>query len=162
MTNREAFATNLKVYARRSQVSFKLSAEEIFDMLEKAGFNMSSRKTAMYPVLRQKLIPLVGKDKAHIGAMIGMQLLYRTWYPKATDKGFNLHDYGYAHCVESGVEDEWTQLDEPVCTIIMDMNAARNSEQSSVSVGHALARHILNVRLPQKVVRGESTPDDYM
>ena len=153
----EAFETNLRVYARRAGVSFRLTAEEIFSKLEQAGFNLSSRKTAMYPVLRQDLLKRgVHVEKVHTAALIGSELLYTLWY----GGGFsNVHDRGYMIASEMDVEDTWAAIDQQVSNLVMDMSSARNREQSS---NQASLPGLIKANLHRQVRRGQDSDESYM
>lgn len=128
----EAFEINLRVYARRAGVEFRLTPDKLFEKLREGGFNMSSRKTTMYPVIRQGLLKKgVAVDQVHMAALIGSELLYALWY----GQGFsNIHDKGYLVASQLDIEDQWSSIDDQVSNVVMDMNAVRNSERHSNSM----------------------------
>jgi hypothetical protein len=151
------FLTNIRVYARRAEVKFRLTPEEIFQKLEDGGFNVTSRKTAMYPVLRQALLKKgVSQDQVHHAALIGAELLYELWYGGGLS---NVHDRGYMVAGQLEVEDIWTSIDASVSTVVMDCNAARNREQLA---NKRSLPGLIKANLHRQVRRGENPDEAYM
>lgn len=162
MTNQEAFAQNLRVYARRAGVEFTKTPEEIFGILAgKGGYDMGSRKTAMYPVIRQALMGKV--TQVHVSAVVGMHVLYRAYYPSPTDTSFNIHDYGNAVAWKLECREEWEEVSSQVGELVLGMIAVRNREKAAPpSVGKMIAQAIINKHMGKRITGDDNSPDSYM
>lgn len=77
MTNTEAFLTNFKVYARRLQMDATPPVATMLSSLEEAGFNLGSRRTALYAAMR-RWIRLNGHscDQSHAIAVVAADVAY--------------------------------------------------------------------------------------